>query len=521
MPVTSSSVVLTDVSFAWPDGQPVLTGVSGAFGVGRTGLVGANGAGKSTLLRLIAGRLTPSSGSISIAGIADHLPQRFDSDGTLADLLGVRDVVDAVRAITSGDASPDLFERVGDDGWDVEERAVAALAAIGLPTDLDRRTATLSGGEGMLAAVAGIRLRGADIALLDEPTNNLDAAGRERLYDLVRSWRGALVVVSHDRALLELVDETAELRAGALTTFGGTYTAYQAFVDTQQQAALRSLRDAEATLRKEKRQRIEAEERIAHSQRQGRKDTANRKYVGAVVDMRRNAAEKAQGARRGLAVGKEEDARAAVAAAERAIRSDDRIVIDLPDPDVPSGRRIADIGGHVVVGPERVALTGPNGVGKTTLLRELAAGRGLFTDRVAYLPQGLDLIEDDATVLAAVSAGAPTTPVPELRNRLARFLVRGDQVHRPVASLSGGERFRVTLARLLLADPPAQLLILDEPTNNLDIASVDRLVEALSAYRGALLVVSHDRTFLDRLGIDVDIVMARGPHGPTFTSTRR
>jgi ATPase subunit of ABC transporter with duplicated ATPase domains len=531
---TLPAVVLHDVTFSWPDGATPIAGVSGTFARGRTGLVGANGAGKSTLLRLVAGRLRPASGAVTVAGVVDHLPQRLTLDvgATVADLLGVRAVVDAVRAIESGDVRPEVFDAVGDD-WDAEERAVAALAASGLPADLDRSVGTLSGGEAMLTAVTGVRLRGADVALLDEPTNNLDGDGRERLYDLVRGWRGALVVVSHDRALLELVDATAELRAGALTTFGGPYAAYEEHLAAQQAAAGRALRDAEQLLRREKRQRVETEERIAHSQRQGRKDAADRKYVKAVVDDRRNAAQKAQGARRGQAAAKEAAARAAVADAERAVRDDDAIVVDLPDPGVPAGRRVAVLRGAdgrevVLQGPERVALTGPNGAGKTTLLERLlgrgacgggpaggvpargpGAGGALLTDRVGYLPQRLDVLDDATTVLDAVRAGAPDVPPGELRGRLARFLVRGAAVDRPVGTLSGGERFRVALARLLLADPPAQLLVLDEPTNNLDLASADRLVEALDAYRGALLVVSHDRPFLDRLRLDVELRLER------------
>ncbi|PZR52500.1 ABC transporter ATP-binding protein [Xylanimonas oleitrophica] len=511
------SVVLNDLTFAWPDGATPIDHVSGAFGRGRTGLVGANGAGKSTLLRLVAGLLHPTSGSVTVDGVVDHLPQRLtlDVELTVADLLGVRAVVDAVRAIESGDVRPELFDVVGD-AWDAEERAVAALAATDLPHDLDRRVGTLSGGEAVLTAVTGIRLRGADVALLDEPTNNLDGGARERLHELVRTWRGALVVVSHDRALLELVDETAELRAGALTTYGGTYSVYEQHLAAQQEAAQRALRDAEAVLRREKAERIKTEERIAHSERRGRKDVAEARYVKGAINERRNAAEKAQGARRGQAAGKEDAARAAVEAAERAVRDDDRIVVDLPDPAVPAGRRLAVLRGsgggeHVVQGPERLALTGPNGAGKTTLLERLVAGDGLLTDRVGYLPQRLDLLDDAATVLDAVRAGAPDVPPGALRGRLARFLVRGDAVDRPVATLSGGERFRVTLARLLLADPPAQLLVLDEPTNNLDIASVDRLVEALGAYRGALLVVSHDQVFLARLGLDAELALDR--HG--------
>ena len=556
MSTPSSSVVLTDVSFDWPDGSPVLGHVSGAFGTARTGLVGANGAGKSTLLRLIAGELTPTSGSIVTAGTVDHLRQDVTRGAaTVADLLGITAVRGALRAVESGSSDPAHFDTIGD-GWDVEERARAEMALLGLPIDLDRAVTRLSGGEAMLAAIAGVRVRRADIALLDEPTNNLDVDARARLYELVDDWRGTLIVVSHDLDLLDRLDATAELRAGGIETFGGPYHLYRAWLDTQQQAAQQTLRAAEQGLKRERQQRIRAEERIAHSERQGRIDRANRRYVPAVINDRRNAAQKAQGARRGAADARVQAAREAVDAAERAVRDDAAIRVDLPDPAVPRGRRIAELrgadrrghtSGYLIRGPERVGLVGPNGVGKTTMVTALLEATAV---RTGYLPQRI-VLDEQATVLDVVRRAAPGLPPSAsdagasqgrrhevagpvsgvrseqsdtvLRNRLARLLIRGAMVDRPVASLSGGERFRVAFARLVLADPPPELLVLDEPTNDLDMPSVDRLVEALAGYRGALLVVSHDRRFLSRLRLDMVLHLdSRGlltPADWTGTST--
>jgi len=504
----SACIVLDDLTFTWPDGAIALRHINGSFSRGRTGLVGANGCGKSTLLRLIAGELTPTGGSVSVSGAVGHVPQDVTRVArTVSDLLGISGVRAALRAIESGEAHPRHFEAVGD-SWDVEARAVAALAALDLPTDLDRSATTLSGGEAMLTAICGVRLRGAQIALLDEPTNNLDGPSRERLHDLIGGWRVPLLVVSHDRVLLDLLDDTAELRDAGLITFGGPYHEYRAWVAAEQQAARQRLRSAEQVLDRERRERVKAEERIAHSQRQGRKDRANGKYPPIVLGQRRSSAEQTHGARRARLEARIAAAREDVSRAGLAVRDDDRIHIDLPDPAVPRGRRIAELPSadgrtHVIRGPERVAILGANGVGKTTLLEALLP---TLSVRVGYLPQRL-VMDDDASVLALVRAGAPHVPPGALRNRLARLLLRGDMVGRPVGSLSGGERSRVALARILLADPPPELIVLDEPTNDLDLDSVDQLVDAVGAYRGAVLVVSHDHSFVGRLDPDATLLL--------------
>ncbi|MFE9095701.1 ABC-F family ATP-binding cassette domain-containing protein [Streptomyces sp. NPDC007264] len=517
----SPSLTCTSLSFSWPDGTRVFDGLQIAFGSGRTGLVGVNGAGKSTLLKLIAGELTPSDGTVHVHGEIGYLPQNITLDTTLRvdEALGIAARRAALHAIEAGDAAEEHFAAVGDD-WDVEERAEAMLGELGLGhIGLDRTIGEVSGGESVLLRLAALLLRRPDVLLLDEPTNNLDLYARRRLYAAVEAWTGVMVVVSHDRELLDLVDQVADLRAGEVTWFGGTFSAYEEALGVEQEAAERMVRVAESDLRRQKRELAEAQVKLARRKRYGQKMWDSRREPKIVMGGRKRAAQESAGKHRILHEERLAEARERLDEAVEAVRDDDEIRVDLPHTAVPPGRSVLTLrdlrltygarleGGFDVHGPERIALVGRNGAGKTTLLRTIAgelepvAGEVTAHVPLRFLPQRLDVLDDGLTVAENVARFAPGATNNRIRARLARFLFRGARADQPAGTLSGGERFRAALAALMLAEPAPQLLMLDEPTNNLDLASVRQLVTALESYQGALIVAGHDLPFLESIGV--------------------
>jgi ATPase subunit of ABC transporter with duplicated ATPase domains len=580
----TAAIVCSNLSFSWPDGTCVLADLTLSIGAGRTGLIGVNGSGKSTLLKLIAGDLRPAAGAVRTSTDVGYLPQAINlgTHRTVSDLLGITAARDALHAIEAGQTVADAIEAgqtvadaieagstavdafagqtvvdaftaVGDD-WDVEERARAWLDRLGLAgLGIDDRVERLSGGETVGVALAALFLRRPGILLLDEPTNNLDLDARRRLYDAVAAWTGVMVIVSHDRELLGLVDQIADLSGGKVRMYGGNLQAYTELMAVEQEAVQRAVTSAGAEVRRQRRGLVDAQLKQATRDRQGRKVAASGSLPRAVADARRKHAQESAGRSRELHTERLEAARGRLEEAKQAARDDAKIRVELPSTAVPSGRTVLTVTGlagarwHpaarpqsavppetvapfepaappeaavtlqvprsgvlaelIVRGPERIALTGPNGSGKTTLLQAMADAAtlpGVSIRRgaaVGYLPQRLDTLDDSLTVVDNVRAAAPAASVNEVRASLARFLFRGGRADRPAGTLSGGERFRAVLAALLLAQPAPQLLLLDEPTNNLDLASVRQLTQALESYRGAILVASHDVPFLRSAGI--------------------
>jgi ATPase subunit of ABC transporter with duplicated ATPase domains len=531
-----SSIVCSKLSFSWPDDTPLFTGLSFTVGDGRTGLVAPNGAGKSTLLKLIAGEYPPSAGTITVDGTVGYLPQTlpFVADRSVADVLGVATVLNALTALATGDAGEDVFAAIGDD-WDIEERTQAQLDRLGLGhITFDRRLGSLSGGEVVSLGLAAELLKRPDVLLLDEPTNNLDADARHRLYDALDDYPGCLLLVSHDRVLLDRMDRIAELHRGEMLSYGGNFTMYQQSVQEAQRVADANLRNAEQQLKREKRQRQAARERAARRSSTAARNVKDAGLPKIIAGAMKRSAQESAGRSDDVHANRVNQAKAQLDDAERALRDDDMIVLDLPDTNVPAGRTVfrgenlqichggrklfVDNGIDLNVrGPERIALTGPNGAGKSTLLRvidgSLQPDGGTLAradGRTAYLSQRLDLLDPDRTVAQSLAAFAPSLTHTRRMHLLAQFLFSGNRIHLPVAALSGGERLRATLACVLYAEPAPQLLLLDEPTNNLDLVSVGQLEAALNAYEGSFVVVSHDERFLTGIGIQRRLRLSAG-----------
>ncbi|MGW0520869.1 ABC-F family ATP-binding cassette domain-containing protein [Crossiella sp. NPDC003009] len=515
----SASVTCSALGFRWPDGEPVFEELNLLIGAGRTGLIGVNGSGKSTLLRLLAGELSPVSGSVSVTGEIGYLPQTITLDASrrIDDVLGISAQRAALAAIESGRGAEVDFGVLGED-WDVEERTRATLDRLGLGhLGLDRTVGGVSGGESVLLALAALLVRRPPVLLLDEPTNNLDLRARRLVHRAVAEWPGILVVVSHDRELLDLMDRIADLRDGEVRYYGGNFTDYQAAVAAEQETALRLVRAAEQDLRRQQRELIDARVKLDRRLRYGQKMWDQKREPKVVMGNRKRAAEVSAGKHRTMHLDKLAEAKDRVQEAEEAVRADGQIRVELPHTEVPPGREVLRLStvelrcGPVVDldvrGPERIALVGANGSGKTTLLRTITGALAPVSGSVSlkvpmrWLPQRLDVLDDGLSAIGNVAKAAPEAGHQRIRAQLARFLLRGRKAEQAAGTLSGGERFRASLATLLLAEPAPQLFLLDEPTNNLDLASVAQLTQALSAYAGALVVASHDLPFLRTLGI--------------------
>ena len=518
----SASITLSSLTYALPDGRVLFSDLNFSFNQERTGIAGRNGIGKTTLLRLIAGELAPSAGRVTISGSVGVLRQlQAPPDGmTLADLFGVRGALALLRKAEAGNASEADFAEAD---WTLEARLAESLGRAGLEAEAATPLAALSGGQRTRAALAALVFEAPDFLLLDEPTNNLDREGRDLVARLLAGWRGGALVVSHDRQLLEQMDAIVELSALGAARYGGGWSAYEARKALELDAARRDLAEAEREIDLTREKTQLAAERKARKDGAGKRKAARGGAPRILLGAMKRRAEASSGDLQRLAERQMAGAEADAAAAQEKIEVLEKVSVQLPPCGLPSGRMVMTLAGvsagyvlgkavlsdvsFEVRGAERIALSGANGSGKSTLLKVITgrlapfAGKARVHVPFVMLDQEVSLLDPADTILGNFRRLNPQADENACRAALARFRFRADAALQTVSTLSGGERLRAGLACVLGGAVPPQLLILDEPTNHLDIASLEAVETGLVAYDGALLVVSHDAAFLERVGI--------------------
>jgi len=499
----------------------------------KVALVGHNGSGKSTLLQLLAGHVEPKNGVLQNDQLTYLVPQVFGQfkNLTVGQALKIDQRLKALHAILDGQANEENFHLLQDD-WTIEERCKEAFNYWDLTdVELSQSLDALSGGQKTKVFLAGIMIHQADLILMDEPSNHLDTASRKLLYHFIQYTNKTLLVVSHDRHLLNLLQLTYELQNGSIKIYGGNYDFYNQQKQLENEALIQELKNKEKDLRKAKEVARETIEREQKLDARGKKKQEKAGLPTISMNTLKNKAEKSTSKVMNAHTEKVDGINKALNTLRMKAVPAGKMKIGFDDTVLHAGKslfqaeRINFSYGDEMLWPgylsfnlqsgDRMVIKGANGTGKSTLLKiitgQLQATTGECKSQIRqalYIDQDYSLINNQLSVYEqAQQYNDGWLQEHDVKMRLNRFLFDKESWDKPCSVLSGGERMRLMLCSLSIRQVKPDLLIFDEPTNNLDIQNVETLTQAINEYKGALIVVSHDGYFLQQIGIQKEVYL--------------
>ena len=543
------SISIQQISYIHPDKEVLFSDLNFAISKGqKLGLVGNNGCGKSTLLQIIAGQLSPSSGVIVRLDDLYYIPQHFGQYDslTIAQALQIERKQQALHAILAGDVSNENFTILNDD-WNIEERSIAALDLWGLGQfTLSYPMNLLSGGEKTRVFLAGMDIHHPSVILMDEPTNHLDSSGRQRLYDWVEKYRSTLLVVSHDRTLLNLLPEICELEKHQINYYGGNYEFYKEQKTLMQEALQQRIEEKEKALRIARKVARETAERRDKQNVRGEKSNIKKGVPRIVLNALQGKSEKSTSKLTGVHQEKAEKLTNERNQLRGSLSPTAALKTDFNSSSLHTGKILvtakeinfsyhsnsinndiqensiskqqlwqAPVSFQLKSG-DRLRIEGANGSGKTTLLKlitgQLQPQEGTLTRTdfsYVYLNQEYSIIDDRNSILEqAYAFNSRNLPEHEIKIILNRYLFPASEWDKSCRKLSGGEKMRLAFCCLMISNNTPDMFILDEPTNNLDIQSIEIITATIKNYAGTVIAISHDNYFIQEIGVEQCILLS-------------
>ncbi len=493
-------------------------------------IVGNNGVGKSTLLKIIRGQIPPASGKVSYNHIPYMVPQHFGqfNDMTVAETLGIADKINALSAIFDGRGTEKDFALIDED-WTLQERMSEAFTRWHIDyITSDMPMGALSGGEKTKVFLAGLDIYNPEIVLMDEPTNHLDTKGRELLYDFIRRTNRTVIIVSHDRTLLNMLPAIYEMSAAGVQFYPMSYREYKDVASAKKAADMAHLKDQRKELAKAEKSAQKTMERQQKHASRGEKQSAKKCVARIAMGNLRDKSESSTARLNKVQQERLQTINRKMREIQASISENTTLKINIGSSVSPGNKRLVEVRNVIFTYPdrsalwqqfplnlsiysgERIWLKGDNGCGKSTLLKIIAGilhpmgGEVLRSAplNILYLDQEYSCLDDGLTVYGQLEACNVRKPEHELKMLLNRFLFAAYTWDKMCGSLSGGERMRLALCRLSVCENAPDMIIADEPTNNIDVSSMDILSDTLKSFKGTLLVVSHDEQFVEDVGIE-------------------